>query len=88
MEGKKNAWAVCERKGKEGIDWDMTWQCIAKKDLKGCIEALICSAQEQALRKIIRDFTLIAQWNLLCAECAEARVKWWPMWWMSAVSWR
>ena len=50
MEGKKNAWAVCERKGKEGIDWDMTWQWIAKEDLKECTEALICSAQEQALR--------------------------------------
>ena len=35
---------------KEGIDWDRTWQSIAKGDLKGCTEALICSAQEQALR--------------------------------------
>ena len=35
---------------KEGIDWDRTWQWIAKGDLKGCTEALICSAQEQALR--------------------------------------
>ena len=35
---------------KEGIDWDRTWQCIAKGDLKGCTEALIRSAQEQALR--------------------------------------
>ena len=33
---------------KEGIDWDRTWQWIAKGDLKGCTEALICSAQEQA----------------------------------------
>ena len=35
---------------KEGIDWDRTWQWIAKGDLKGCTEALICSAQEQSLR--------------------------------------
>ena len=35
---------------KEGIDWNRTWQWIAKGDLKGCTEALICSAQEQALR--------------------------------------
>ena len=35
---------------KEGIDWDRTWQWIAKGDLKGCTEVLICSAQEQALR--------------------------------------
>ena len=27
---------------KEGIDWDRTWQWIAKEDLKGCTEALIC----------------------------------------------
>ena len=35
---------------KEDIDWDGTWQWIAKGDLKGCPEALTCSAQEQALR--------------------------------------
>ena len=37
-------------RGKEGIDWDRTWQWIAKGEVKGCTEALICSAQEQALR--------------------------------------
>ena len=36
-------------KEKEGIDWDRTWQWIAKGDLKECTEALIRSAQEQAL---------------------------------------
>lgn len=35
---------------KEGIDWDRTWQWIVKGDLKGCTEALIRSAQKQALR--------------------------------------
>ena len=35
---------------KEGIDWDRTWQWIAKGDFKGCTDALICSAQEQVLR--------------------------------------
>ena len=36
---------------KEGIDWDRTLQgTAAKGDLKGYSEALICSAQEQALR--------------------------------------
>ena len=33
-------------RGKEGIDWDRAWQWIAKGDLKGCTEALTCSAQE------------------------------------------
>ena len=31
---------------KEGIDWDRTWQWIAKGDFKGCTEALIGRAQE------------------------------------------
>ena len=35
---------------KEGIDWDRSWKLIAKGDLKGSTEALICSAQEKALR--------------------------------------
>ena len=33
-----------------GVDWDKTWRWMQKGDLKGCTEALICSAQEQALR--------------------------------------
>ena len=35
---------------KEEVNWDKSWQWIAKGDLKGCTEAPICSAQEQALR--------------------------------------
>ena len=35
---------------KEGIYWGRNWQWIARGDLKRCTEALICSAQEQALR--------------------------------------
>ena len=34
----------------QGVDWDKTWQWLVKGDLKGCSEALICSAQEQELR--------------------------------------
>ena len=33
-----------------GVDWGKTWQWMRKGDLNGCTEALICSAQEQALR--------------------------------------
>ena len=52
---KENEWKQKRMHGqyvreKEGIDWDRTWQWIAKGGLKGCTEALICSAQEQALR--------------------------------------
>ena len=65
---------------KEGIDWDRTWQGIAKGDLKGCTEALICSAQEQALRTNYTRFHLITQQNPPCAECAEVREKRWPIW--------
>ena len=31
---------------------------------------------------------MITQQNPLCAECAEVRKKRWPMWGVSAVSWR
>ena len=37
-------------KDKEGVNWDKSWQWLAKGEVKGCTEALICSAQEQALR--------------------------------------
>ena len=33
-----------------GVDWEKTWQWLRNGDLEGCTEALICSAQEQALR--------------------------------------
>jgi len=31
-------------------DQNSTWEWLQKSDLKGCTEALICSAQEQAFR--------------------------------------
>ena len=34
----------------QGVVWNKTWQWLMKGDLKGYTEALICSAQEQALR--------------------------------------
>ena len=34
----------------QGVDWDKTLQYLMKGSLKGCTEALICNAQEQALR--------------------------------------
>ena len=57
-------------RGKEGIDWDRTWQWIAKGDLKGCAEALICSALEQALRTDYTKFHIdhTAE-SLLCRMC-------------------
>ena len=65
---------------KEGIDWDRTWQWIAKRDLKGCTEALICSAQEQALRtnyaKFFIDYTAESP---LCRMCGTKGERW-PMW--------
>ena len=33
-----------------GKDQNSTWRWLQKSDLKGCTEALMCSAQEQALR--------------------------------------
>ena len=65
--------------GKESIVLGRTWQCIAEGDLKGCTEALIYSAQEQALRTNYRRFYIDHE--------AEEREKRWPMWWVRAVSW-
>ena len=65
---------------KEGIDWNRTWQWIAKGDLKGCTEALICSAQEQALRTNCTKFHIDHTAESPCADYAGAREKWWPMW--------
>ena len=48
MNGQKRMHGQYVRE-KEGIDSDRTWQWIAKEDLKGCTEALICSALEQGL---------------------------------------
>ena len=33
----------------EGKDKNNTWRCLRKSDLKGCTEALICSAHEQSI---------------------------------------
>ena len=33
-----------------GVDWEEIWQWLWNGDLERCTEALICSAQEQALR--------------------------------------
>ena len=30
-----------------GVDWEKTWQWLRKGDLKGCTEALICSAKSK-----------------------------------------
>ena len=40
----------------EGVDWDKSWQWIVRGDVKGCTEAFIFSAQEQALRTIYINF--------------------------------
>ena len=34
----------------EDKDKNNTWRWMRKSDLKGCTEALICSAQEQSIR--------------------------------------
>ena len=59
-------------RGKEGNDWDRTWQWIAKGDLNGCTEALICSAQEQALRTNYTSFHIDrTEESPLCRICGS-----------------
>ena len=59
-------------RGKEGTDRDRTWQWIAKRDLKGYTEALICNALEQALRTNYRKFHIdhTAE-SPLCGMCGS-----------------
>ena len=61
---------------KEGVNWDKSWQWMAKGDLKGCTEALICSAQEQALRtnytKFHIDKNADSPMYRMCGEKGEA----------------
>ena len=69
---------------KEEVNWDKSWQWLAKGDLKGCTEALLCSAQEQALRIITQSSIL--KWMLIlhCAECAEKKEKLLVTWLLNA----
>ena len=56
----------------QGVDWDKTWQWLVKGDLKGCTEALICSAQEQALRTNYVKFHIDkTSDSRLCRMCGE-----------------
>ena len=56
----------------QGVDWDKTWQWLLKGDLKGCTEALICSAQEQALRTNYTQFHIDKTADSpLCRMCGE-----------------
>ena len=55
-----------------GEDWGKTWQWMRKGDLKGCTEALICSAQEQALRTNYIKFHIDKKAESpMCRMCGE-----------------
>ena len=60
----------------QGVDWEKTWQWLMKCDLKGCTEALICRAQEQALRtnyiKFHIDKTIDSPLCRMCGERGES----------------
>ena len=62
-------------RSKEGIASDRTWQWIAKGHLKGYTVALICSAQEQALRtnytKFYVDHTAESPLCRMCGSKGE-----------------
>ena len=60
---------------KEGVNWERSLQWIAKGDMKGCTEALNCSAQEEALRtnytKCYIDKSSESPMCRMCGEKAE-----------------
>ena len=47
---EKKMYGQYAREMVDGVDMKRTWRWLMKRNLKGCTEALICSAQEQALR--------------------------------------
>lgn len=56
-----------------GVDWEKTYRWIQKGDLKGCREALIGSAQEQALRtSYIKFYTDKKPTSRMCGEKGES----------------
>ena len=56
----------------QGVVWNNTWQWLMKGDLKGYTEALICSAQEQALRTNYIKFHIDKTADSpLCRMCSE-----------------
>ena len=55
-----------------GEDWAKTWQCLRKRYLKGYTKALICSAQEQALRTNYIKFHIDkTSGSPICRMCRE-----------------
>ena len=56
----------------DGKDLQNSWKWLRSSGLKGCTEALICSAQEQALRtNNIKHFVDKSQDSPLCRMCNQ-----------------
>ena len=72
-----NAWKEKRMYGKYLRDMDRkdlqnSWEWLRSSDLKGCTEALICSAQEQTLRtNNIKHFVDKSQDSPLCRMCDQ-----------------
>ena len=55
-----------------GIDWEKSWSWLRRGDLKGCTEALVCSAQEQSLRTNYTKYHIDKTSDTpLCRVCGE-----------------
>ena len=72
-----NAWKEKRMYGQylrdmDGKDLQISWKWLRSSDLKGCTEALICIAQEQALRtNNIKHFVDKSQDSPLCRMCDQ-----------------
>ena len=56
-------------------DKSNTWKGLRKSSLKGCTEALISSAQEQALRTNYVKFYIDKTGESLYVECVEWKTR-------------
>ena len=55
-------------------DLNSTWRWLQKSDLKGCTEALICSAQEEAFRTTYIKFNIgKTSSSAFCRMCSNER---------------
>ena len=76
-EQRKNEWTAKRMHGQfardmEGKDTNNKWRLMRKSDLKGCTEALMCSAQDQSIRTncIKYNINKIAE-SPLCRMCGR-----------------
>ena len=79
-EQRKNEWTAKRMHGQfardmEDKDKSNTWKWMRKSDLKGCTEALICSAQKQSIRTNYIKYNIGKTAELPFVGCVEKEMR-------------